>query len=264
MDRIYLFIIHNDVWIYIVSIIGLLWYGFELIRAQRQLRRAMFNIERETATRVRNNALNFVVFFAVVIGIVFYVNARVAPSLPQELLVPPTPTPNVFATPLALPSPLAGNQEGASSSQAPALAPTVTLPPELGGEPNPETELPEVTPEPDQTPDIVPTAFTGCLPQLIITEPRDGSVAFSSIVFRGTAETGENHLYIIELNGPQTAGDWAPLTTDPIPQPVIDGELGNADLSQWSDGPYLARLRALDRLGTELGQCVTQFTLDNR
>lgn len=264
MDRIYLFLIRNDVWIYIVSIAGLIWYLIEFIRAQRQLRRAMFNIERETATRIRNNALSFVVFFAAVIGIVYYVNAQVAPSLPQELLVPATPTPNVFATPLSPPTPLSGGVENSDEGAAPALAPTVTLPAELGGAPAPEQAVPEGTPEFDLTPEAAPTAFTGCLPQLIFTEPREGSVVLASVTFRGTADTGELHQYVIELNGPQTAGEWSPLTAGPVAQPVIDGDLGSTDLSQWADGPYLARLRATDRLGNEIGVCVTQFTLDNR
>lgn len=266
LDRFYLFLIRNDVWIYIVSAMGLFWYGLELIRAQRQLGRAMFNIERETATRLRNNALNFVIFFTVIIGIVYYVNARVAPNLPQELFTPPTPTPNIFVTPLASPSPL--SEEGQATAQAlaktPQVAPTVTLPPELGGEPAPEAPLPEGQPTAEQTPEAIATAFTGCTPELGIIEPRDGSVAFSSITFRGTADTGEAHAFVVELNGPQTAGEWAPLTTSPVPQPVIEAELGAADLSQWADGPYLARLRALDAQDREVGQCVIQFTLDNR
>lgn len=264
MDRFYLFIIRNDVWIYIVSAAGLIWYFIEFIRAQRQLRRAMFNIERETATRVRNNALSFVAFFGAIIGIVYYVNAQVAPSLPQELLVPPTPTPNVFASPLAPPPPLGGAGDGTPGAENPLPAPTVTLPAELGGAPAPEQAAPEGTPDAATTPEPLPTAFTGCLPQLMVTEPREGSVVFASVLFRGTANTGETHLYAIELNGPQTAGDWRPITDTPMVQPVIEGDLGGSDLSQWADGPYLARLRATDHLGNEVGQCVTQFTLDNR
>jgi hypothetical protein len=264
MDRIYLFLIRNDVWIYIVSVVGLIWYLIELIRAQRLLRRAMFNIERETATRIRNNALSFVLFFAAVIGVVYYVNARVAPALPQELLVPATPTPNTFATPLSRPTPQGDGNPESPNAGSPALAPTVTLPAELGGAPPPEPELTEGTPVPEQAPQEAPTSFTACLPQLRFTEPLEGSVAFAGVVFRGTADTGETHQYVIELNGPQTAGGWEPLTVSPLVQPVIDGELGTADLSLWADGPYLARLRATDQLGNEIGVCVTQFTLDNR
>ena len=102
MDRIYLFLIHNDVWIYILSAFGLVWYVTELIRGQRALGRAMFNLERETATRMRNHALSFVLFFVAIVGIVYYVNRFVAPDLPEEVLSPMTPTPDIFATPLSL------------------------------------------------------------------------------------------------------------------------------------------------------------------
>ena len=101
MDRIYLFLIRNDVWIYILSAFGLVWYVTELIRSQNALRRAMFNLERETASRVRNHALSFVLFFAAVVGIVYYVNTAVAPTLPETVLSPPTPTPDIFATPVS-------------------------------------------------------------------------------------------------------------------------------------------------------------------
>ena len=80
MDRIYLFLIRNDVWIYIVSALGFVWYLTELVRAQSALRRAMFNLERETATRVRNHALSFILFFAATAGSVYYVNVSIFPK----------------------------------------------------------------------------------------------------------------------------------------------------------------------------------------
>ncbi len=128
MDRIYLFLIRNDVWIYILSAFGLVWYVTELIRSQNALRRAMFNLERETATRVRNHALSFVIFFVAVVGIVYYVNTYVAPTLPETVLLPPTPTPDIFATPLASPTPLITPLAEGDISVPPVLAPTATLP----------------------------------------------------------------------------------------------------------------------------------------
>ncbi|MCA9998520.1 MAG: hypothetical protein KDE56_22310, partial [Anaerolineales bacterium] len=64
MDAFYVFIIHNDVWIYILCALGLFWYGSELVRALGILRRAMFGLERETGTRLRNNALFFIALLA--------------------------------------------------------------------------------------------------------------------------------------------------------------------------------------------------------
>jgi hypothetical protein len=260
MDRIYLFILRNDVWIYIISVMALVWYLTEFIRAQRLLRRAMFNLERETATSVRNHALSFILFFGVVIGIVYYVNRNIAPNLPAELLIPPTTTPNIFSTPLSSPTPLGTLTAGTSGDSAPILAATVTLPPLPGFEGVIESSDAE---EESATPEASPTPFMGCIPILNIDEPLNGALVFQQINVRGTADTGTLDQYIIEINGPQTVGVWAPIIQNPANQPIINGDLASADLSQWETGPYLLRLRALDLNGTELGQCIIQITLDN-
>lgn len=255
MDRLYLFLIRNDVWIYIVCALGLFWYTTEFIRSQSQLRRAMFNLERETATHIRNNALSFMVFLAAIIGVVYYVNARIAPSLPEELLYPPTPTPNIFALPAASPSPIGGVD--ASDNPLGLLAPTVTMPGD-SGLPSPDAAALETA-----TPEALGTPFAECRPELTITEPFNGAAVLPRITLRGTANTGAGHQYIIELNGPQTAGEWAPITQQLQPQPIVNGDLGSADLSQWQGGPYLVRLRATSVSGTDVGLCVIQITLDN-
>lgn len=257
MERLYLFLIRNDVWIYIVCGLGLLWYVTEFIRAQGQLRRAMFNLERETAMRVRNNALSFIIFLGGIVGVVYYVNAQIAPNLPPELLSPPTPTPDIFATPLASPTPLNGLEGTPGNPLNPLLAPTVTLPADLGGQ-VPADATPEATAEPEGTP------FAECGPTLTFSEPFNGAAVAPLMTFEGTAETGEGHTYIIELNGPQTAGEWAPITQELQAQPIVNGVLGTADLSQWQGGPYLVRLRAQSAGGSEVGVCVIQVTLDNR
>lgn len=256
MESVYRFLIRNDVWIYIVSALGLFWYVTEFIRAQATLRRAMFNLERETGARARNHALSFILFFAAVIGIVYYVNRNVAPTLPAELSADASPTPDVFATPLASPTPLGTPLPPGEIGIAPVLAPTVTFP--AGpGDPQAATGTPEATPTAAATP------FETCNDTLTFTEPLNGSVAFQRIRFRGTANTGELHQYVIEANGPQTLGAWVPLTQEPIDQPVINGDLAEADLSLYAAGPYLIRLRALDAGGALAGTCQIQVTLDN-
>lgn len=258
MDRIYLFLIRNDVWIYIVSVLFLFWYLTELVRAIGTLRRAMFNLERETATAARNHALSFVLFFSAVIAIVFYVNRNIAPTLPAALLVPGTATPDVFATPLSSPTPLGTAAAEGEGIFAPVLAPTATLPglqatAVITGTAAAETGAPPGT----------PTPIADCIPELMISEPLNGSVLFQRVVIRGTANTGELHQYSIEMNGPQTVGAWAPITSEPVAQPIVNGDLAQADLSQWAVGPYQIRLRALDAGGGELGACTIQVILDN-
>lgn len=262
MDRIYLFLIRNDVWIYIVSILFLFWYISEFIRAVRTLRQAMFNLEKETATAARNHALGFIIFFGIVIGLVYYVNRNIAPNLPVETFTQATPTPDIFATPLTPPTPLSTSAVAGEGIFAPVLAPTVTLPFQPGLDTS-TIITDSITPGEEGTPEAPPTPFEACIPELTITEPLNGSVVFQRASFRGTANTGELHQYVIELNGPQTAGSWAAITQQPSPQPIINGDLAQADLSQWQVGPYQVRLRALDAGGVEIGQCVIQMTLDN-
>ncbi len=260
MDRIYLFLIRNDVWIYIVSVMALFWYLFEFVRSVRALRQAMFNLERETATTARNHALSFILFFTAVIGIVFYVNRNIAPNLPEELLFPALPTPDVFATPLTPPTPLGTTVAGEDILiDPPALAPTATL---QGAGPVEVITDTQETGEAEAA-DAPPTPFAECIPELMISEPLNGMVVFQRTTFRGTANTGEFHQYVIELNGPQTTGTWAPISSDPMLQPVVDGDLGEADLSQWAPGPYQVRMRALDANGRELGVCTIQIILDS-
>ena len=101
MDRLYVFLIRNDIWIYILSAIGLIWYLTEYWRSRRILRSAIFGLEKEKGGRIRQRALSLVVLFLGIIAIVTYVNLSIAPTLPVELLKPPTPTPNIFSTPLS-------------------------------------------------------------------------------------------------------------------------------------------------------------------
>ena len=259
MDRVFVFLIHNDIWIYIVSALGLFWYASELIRARRNLRSAVFGLERERGTRKRNNALFFVLFFSAIIIAVTYVNQRIAPQLPAELLRPPTPTPNVLNTPLARPSPL-GTPGTARPIVTPDLAPTVTLAGQPGAvvEPdNGDAELPTAT----ATLYVPPTPFVACTADLNISEPRDGAAVGSNISFYGTADTENFGSYVLETNGPQTNGQWSSLLGREIDASVSEGFLGTVNLSNWSSGPYLIRLTALDTQGNITGSCVIQVTL---
>lgn len=267
MDRIYVFLIRNDVWIYILCALGLFWYASEYVRSRRLLRRAMFGLERETGANVRNNALFFILLLSTIISTVYYVNAEIAPELPAELLRPPTPTPDIFTTPLASPTPLSSPPTSPTSPPAP----TITLPGQAG------IPIPESISPPNEgdsgadissseTPPITgneppPTAAVGCTPELNISDPRAGAVVTGVVSFSGTAESSNFATYRLEANGPQTNGQWAALLERVIP--VQDGFLGNVNLSEWTPGPYLMRLTALDNTSNEIGYCVVQVTLDN-
>jgi hypothetical protein len=261
MDRIYLFLIRNDVWIYILSALGLFWYATELWRANRSLRTAVFGLEKERGKRARNNAVLFIALFSAIIAIVYLVNSRIAPNLPPELLKPPTPTPNIFSTPLSSPTPLPSSNV-TREIVTPALAPTVTL---AGAAVDVEQDLdsPQGEPTATATQFVPPTPFVDCTAALNIAEPRNGSAVSGTISFNGTADTDNFQYYVLETNGPQTNGQWASLLGRQVDQPVQDGFLGSANLAAWEPGPYLIRLTAVDIGDNITGQCVIQLTLTN-
>jgi hypothetical protein len=262
MDTIYLFLIRNDVWIYILCAFGLFWYISELIRAQGMLRRAMFNLERETGQRIRNNALFFITLLATIVGLVYYVNNYIVPTLPTTLQRPAIATPNssILLTAPATPQPIPSELD--EFQPPPPLAPTVTLPSSAGpAEPTPVGEN-SAAPSPDPN-EPTPTPFIGCTFDLRLDEPADGDVISDPITFFGTANTANFGYYELEANGPETGGAWANLLGRRIDQRVTDGFMGNVDLRNWQSGPYLIRLATYDNVGFQTGVCVIQVTLVN-
>lgn len=259
MERLFVFIIRNDIWILILSALALFWYTSQFIRAQRGLRSAVFGLERERGLQRRSSALFFMGLFAAIIGVVIFVNRQIAPTIPAELLKPPTPTPDFRRTPLSPPTPL-GSRLATREIITPDLAPTVTLIGSTGGEESDAAETPGFA-EATATPYVPPTPFVGCNVDLNLSEPRDGAAVGSTITFAGTADTENFGAYILETNGPQTSGQWASLLGREVDQPVREGFLGSANLSMWASGPYLIRLTALDSAGNITGTCVIQVTL---
>lgn len=270
MDRIYIFILRNDVWMLIVASLGLIWYISEFLRSRRLLKRAVFGLERERGLQLRNNALLFILALTAVISGVTYVNLRIAPTLPPELLRA-EPTPDLVRTPLASPTPL----PTLPPSPTPPLAPTITLASQPGAPPpsiiisGTGNTAPAAPPESDSTavplptPLLPPTPLVGCNLQVTINEPRNGAVINGPIEFFGTVNTANFGGYDLEANGPQTNGQWASLLGRTLGQPVVEGLLGSVNLSQWETGPYLIRLTALDLDQNPAYQCVIQITLEN-
>lgn len=267
MEPLYVFLILNDVWIYFLSVLGLFWFINEFIRSRHILHRAMFGLERERGSHLRNNSLAFIILFSTIIGVVYYVNAEVRPTLSEELFKPPTPTPDIFATPLSSPTSL-GTSEVRPPSPTAQLVPTITLPGQAGEAPSlatveggsqPATETVN-TPTPSG-PTVTP--FIGCNVNLNISEPRNGAAVSGLITFSGTADFPNFLSYELAANGPETRGEWASLLGRTIDQPVRDGLLGTVNLSQWASGPYLIRLTAVNTSQSPIGQCVIQVTLSN-
>lgn len=259
MDQIYLFLIRNDVWLYIVSGLGLVWYLSEFWRSRQLLRGAMFGLERERGVRARNRALSFVAMFTAIILIVTYVNIQVAPTLPAELLKPPTPTPNIFATPLSSPTP----EGGVSPSPTFAIAPTATLPGEDG------QLLPDENPGEEPTEELLPTATNtvavivgDCPNNAIISSPPSGTLVGGLVTFFGTAAGDEFESYKLEALGPQTGTRWLSLLTEEARTPVVDGILASVDIGNWLPGSYFIRLTVVGSASGDSTQCAIELVLE--
>ncbi len=147
---------------YIGCAIGIIFYVFRALAAQRERGLAMFTLERETATAQIARAWLMVAVFVVITAIVFVSTTFVVPALVDDLeetaeptntpvgglVLPPgiTPTPSPTLGPLVLsPTP----------TFTPTPTPTLPPPPEdLEEEPPTEAPTPELTEAP-------PTALTG-------------------------------------------------------------------------------------------------------
>ncbi len=286
MDRLYVFLIENRIGIYIVCAIGLFWFISTLVRARTLLRGSVFSIERENAIRLQNTALIVIFVLLALIGMVYYVNAAIRPTLPDDLLVPPTFTPDIFATPLASPTPLI-TAPSVGPTDTPFLVATATLPPGIapvtGG--SAQTRLPQSTRAENSTPGVptatpsnnqtVPTpaavtpsltsppAIAGCGPGVNISSPGNGATVSGVIAIQGTANVPDFFFYKLEIAGPETGGNWASLLSSVMQQPVQNSTLGTANLGSWTNGEYTLRLTVVDGTSNEVGSCLIGIRVEN-
>jgi len=256
MDSLYVFLIRNDVWIYILCGLAALWYTSELLKARGHLQRALYGLERERGQRLLRRSLAILVVAIVIILLVTYVNIWVAPTLPPELLRPPTPTPDLLRTPFSSPTPL---QDQAESTLD--IAPTVTLP-ASGDQP------PTLSPFVEGTSELIPTAtptisvpLGDCPQTTMITAPPQGVSVSGNVTFFGTV-TGDGLTgYQLDANGPGTSGDWEILFENNTSEPIVNDILGQADFGSWTPGDYIVRLRSLGQSDAFLGQCAIQLSV---
>lgn len=274
MDRVYIFLIRNDVWIYIICALGLLWYLNELIRSQSKARRAMFGLERETALRTRNKSLLVVIILSTIVAAVIYVNTEIRPALPPDLLRPPTPTASTGVASTIAPTTATERSPHGTASPTSPIAPTVTISAQTASPLTgtlsttnaldiPSTsELQEpvsTQPMPSPTAESQPSA---CSPDAIITEPREDATILGLLNVFGSANTEDFGYYEIEIQGPQTNDRWASLVGRRIMQPVADGILaGNVNLSFWTAGVYEIRLTITNQEEQITHQCQVSIVL---
>jgi hypothetical protein len=275
MNQIYVFLIRNDIWIYILCSLGLFWYMSNLARARVILRHAMFGLEKEKGLRLQSTALTFLAILGGIVGLVAYVNTQVAPTLPPELFKLPTPTPNVFATPLVSPTPL-GSPQPVGPTATPPIVPTVTLRSPDQAPPAPATGVePANTPPPERAaadnngevnatappPPLPPAA--GCSSEINISNPAHGATISGSTAFSGSATAADFAFYKLEANGPETGGIWASIIGGTIERAVENGFLGTANMGAWTAGIYSFRLTVVDLTSNEVGQCTIQLNVES-
>ena len=249
MNQVYVFLIRNDVWIYVLAGIGLFWYLGQLIRARSSLRRAVFGLEKERGKHQQQRALSYSLILTLVIFLVAYVNAVVAPTLPSELLKPPTPTPDIFITPLSSPTPI-----GTPESTGPQLAPTVTLVENVSDILNSTDESFE---EPTEEP-TPPVVIGECTPDAIITSPPSGAQVDGRFTIFGTAAGGNALEFDLDMWGGSTEGNWLSVLEERRPSPILDGILGSVDIIDSVDGLYTIRLRVFNSDSEVISQCAIQ------
>jgi len=237
MDRIYVFLIRNDSWIYIVSAIGLVWYLTEYWRSRRILLSAIFGLEKEKGGRIRQRAITLIILFLGIIALVTYVNLSIAPTLPVELLKPPTPTPNIFSTPLSAPA--SSLPQGTATLE---IAPTVTLPGSGIVETASSNSAPTIG-EPTETP---------------YPEKPDGTAVGNFLTLFGTVAGEQLDSYNLEISGPESDGNWN-TQSDASNLAVQDGILGTLSFDGLPTGIYFVRLRAFSGDGVEMGHCTIEL-----
>jgi hypothetical protein len=267
MDQLFVFLIRNDGGLYFVCALAILWFLARLVRARRILRGAMFGLEREQGSSMQSTALTFLLIFISIAAVVVYVNVEIAPTLPEGLMRPPPPTPNVFRTPLAAPTALASNFDLVRATPTAPIVPTITLPPEIEAVTTPISQNGigagnggSIPVEPTQ-PASITVSIPECPANATIVQPVSGQIIQDSLTVIGTAG-GEGFLFFdIEIRGPATAGEWRPLLPQQQIDPIDNGVLGEANLQGWDEGNYQLRLSVLGADSQDLGSCQIDFSI---
>lgn len=253
LDSVYIFLIANDVWIFFVAGLGVLWYLLQFVQAQRSLRNAFFDLEFERGRSVRNSAFGMLLLLGLVVGITYYANGTPKARL-EPLLVRSSPTPDPFASFIGTPTPRATRIDFPTST--PYIAPTATL-----------RELSSFigsaengTPAPPST---VTDQKTGCSDNIDISQPLPGELVSGGVSVFGSANDPNFGRYELDITGPQTAGVWVTMLSNSLNQPVTNSFLGGSDLAVWQTGSYQLRLTVRDVNDVILGRCAIVIELSS-
>lgn len=262
MEAVYVFLLRWDIPILFIATISLIVGLVKLVQARMIMRRAMFSLERDYGREQRQNGTALFFFALISIGILWYVNQIVAPSLPPDLLFAPTATLDPLKTPFASPSP-----DGAVTQQVTQrvrnetlaeLAATVTLNPAFDD----STAVVDDTlnagleiQTPTQPPDVFIPVGGGCTPAVNISSPRPESTQTGVVEFIGTATNPNFAFYGLELKGPGTGNQWINLLAGGGFETIENGSLGVVDLGELEEGAYTVRLSIFGTEAEAISRC---------
>jgi hypothetical protein len=228
--------------IYIVLIVGAVFYVREILVARQDLQQSLYSLEREAASSrlwrsvIMLGVLALAAFATFVLATVVapQVTTEAGPATPTAAFVLPTntPTPTFQPTPTRTPRP-----------------PTATP-----GTPTPTVEG-APTAGPTSTPPVLPAGSCPD-PNVQIVAPVAGQVFSSEIQVRGTAKAENFAFYKLTLTGPATNG-VTQTAGDVVRTPVDGGVLGAIDPTNLltQPGVYVLGLVVVDNTGNELPHC---------
>ena len=217
MTAVLQFFAGYSILIYLLLGIGLLFAGRAIFRARRELRAAVFGLERELAHRHLGQGITALTL-VIIIGL--------AEVVLTVFLIPSLPALSIITTP----------------TLNPLITPTGTIPGEFLATIN------ALTPQPSLT-----AQATGCIPgQIMITKPKAGDVIIGQITLTGTADIPNFGFYKYEFS-PSGANNW--LSIGAGNQVKQNGDLGNWNTSLITPGYYDLRLVVTDNLANLLPAC---------
>jgi hypothetical protein len=227
------------IWLIGACVLGILFYIGRAIMAHREKSRAIFTLEKETASSTRLRSIGMVFVLLIVGGAIYFTATYLEPNLDLETESEPTPT--VLLQPTSTPTP---------------GPPTLTPTPRPTRTPRP-TQTPETTPTPTPEPVVLPNCPN---PRARLTNPTVNAVLKGPVEITGSANIDDFDYYKFELR-PAGASEWS--TLEMFREPVADGFLGTWNTSAHPAGTYTFRLVVVDKTGNYPEPCEVQVTIEH-
>lgn len=224
MEEALLFIEQNQTWLFLILGAGCALYFWLGLRAYRDVRAALFELERERAiTRLTRSGATFALLGSALIAI-YLLTTFVSPSIPAAARPTAVPTVSLLATP----------RPATTADVAEALASPTPL-------------------------EVASIDGAGCQnPLATILEPASGDTLRGEARFMGVANIPGFAFYKLEYHDLKPGSTWMAISAGNRPvceegcgaeQGTEEGELGTWDTSLVTPGQYAVQLVVTDTLG---------------